>query len=92
MKLYSVKTTVNEFDGCRDVQFHWFRCDRGEPRPYAELIEDYDPRAEFAGYSEGTIDELFAANGANALKEYLDQRHGDTANTTIEKSNLPLSS
>jgi hypothetical protein len=32
MKLYSVKTTAKEYDGCRDVVFCWF-CHAARPAP-----------------------------------------------------------
>jgi hypothetical protein len=43
MSLYRVHTIVKQFDGCQNVPFDWFGCDRREPRPYPELIEDNSP-------------------------------------------------
>jgi hypothetical protein len=90
MKLYHVTTTANEYSGCKNVKFIWFHCDRAEPRPYAELIQNYDPNDKDAAYPESAIDELFKANEAAALKEYLDRNHGDDGVTTIEAADLPV--
>ena len=88
MKLYRAHTIVEEYGGCKDVTFCWFRCGPGEPRPYAELIDDYDPSDD--GCAEGAIDELFTATEANALKAYLDQEHGHEGVTTIKEARLPI--
>jgi hypothetical protein len=91
MDLYYVKTTVKEYRGCKDVRFKWFRCERTAPRPYAELIENYDPSDRDVYYSQGCIDEMFELTEAQALKDYLDQNYGeDKGITTIEKVELPI--
>jgi hypothetical protein len=41
MKLYRVRTIVDQFHGCQNVPFDWFGCNRREPRRCAELIDDY---------------------------------------------------
>jgi hypothetical protein len=89
MKLYSLKTIVGEFDGCKDVVFHWFYCDRAKRRPYAELIKDYNSHDNLAAYAEHAVDELFTATEASALDEYLRLRYCDHT-TTIEEATLPL--
>jgi hypothetical protein len=86
MNLYRVNTLVGKHRGCKDVPFKWFRCERGERRPYAHLIENYDPDNKHA---EDAIDELFTASEANALKEYLDRDYLDEV-TKIEKVALPI--
>jgi hypothetical protein len=78
MKLYLVNTLANECGGCRDVYFDWFHCGPGEPRPprpYAEVIANYDPGDDM-GYAEDAIDEMFTEAEAVALKAYLDREHG----------------
>jgi hypothetical protein len=90
MTLYRVATVKGRFDGCKNVKFHWFLDKKTEPRPYADLIADYDPKADFAGYAEDCIDEMFTLEQAEALKKYLDSTFGDAA-TTIEKVTLPIS-
>jgi len=90
MKLYSVHTTVKEHRGCKDVRFAWLRSGGNTERPYAKLIEDYDPKDKDAAYAEGAVDELFTAIEAGALREYLDNHHGDTGVTTIDPADLPI--
>jgi hypothetical protein len=90
MKLYRVITIVAEYGDCKDIPFKWFRLDYGEPRPYAELIENYDPSDELVSYAEGAIDELFTLSEATELKEYLDRQHGGADVTTIKEVILPL--
>jgi hypothetical protein len=90
MKLYHVITVANECGGCRDVAFDWFRCERGAPRPYAEVIENYDPGDDM-GFAEGAIDEMFTEAEAVALKAYLDREHGGAGVTTVKEAQLPLS-
>jgi hypothetical protein len=87
MNLYRVNTLVGKHRGCKDVPFKWFRCERGERRPYAHLIENYDPDNKHA---EDAIDELFAASEANALKEYLDRDYLDEV-TKIDESSATYS-
>jgi hypothetical protein len=51
MKLYSVRTTVKEYSGCKNVIFTWFRHAMPQGRrPYADLIKDYDPESCDAVY------------------------------------------
>jgi hypothetical protein len=94
-KLYRVHTVVPEFEGCKDVHFHWFR--EGvvsPPRPYADLIENYDPQYECAHYAEGCLDELFAEDEANQLKNYIEQEQRYvhcTGITTLHEEELPIS-
>ena len=87
--LYRVTTTTKEFGGCRNVTFYWFR-DEKTPRPYAELIKDYDPNDEYVVYAEDNVEEKFTEAEAALLKEYLDRRHPGDVTTTIEKVSLPL--
>jgi hypothetical protein len=89
MKLYNVRTTVKEYHGCKNVVFHWFY-DGGMPtprRPYAELIENYEPDGF---YSEDYIDRLFTEDEASQLKQYLDREHGHEGTTTITEEPLPV--
>lgn len=91
MKLYNVTTSVKEYRGCKNVWFTWFRCDHGEQkRPYAELIENYDPAADRNYYPEDYIELLFTEEEAHQLKEYLDRVHGHEGVTTIEEEQLPV--
>jgi hypothetical protein len=89
MKLYNVRTTVKEYHGCKNVVFHWFYDgDRPTPRrPYAELIENYEPDGF---YSEDYIDRLFTEDEASQVKQYLDQEHGHEGTTTITEEPLPV--
>jgi hypothetical protein len=89
MDLYALHTIAEEYHGCKNVTFDWFRCEKTK-RPYADLIENYDPKDEHALYKEMAIEELFTAAEANLLKEYLDRDHRDAATTIIEKLDLPL--
>jgi hypothetical protein len=93
MELFQVHTVMKEYDGYKDVPFIWFCPKRvAGPRPYADLIEGYQPTSEFAGYSESCIDEFFNRDEANMLKEFLDRicEPGDV--TTIEAIKLPIPS
>lgn len=91
VKLFHVTTTVNEFAGCKGVPIRWFYCDdRPQPRPYAELIENYDPNDERSCYPEGYIDELFTEDEAKLLKIYLEQQHDKGEVTTIRETSLPI--
>jgi hypothetical protein len=88
MRLYDVITTVKEYDGCKDVTFHWFCSDeRPQPgRPYAELIKDYEPPNR---YTEDYIDELFTEDEALQVKQYLDREHSDQGTTISPKCPCP---
>jgi hypothetical protein len=87
MKLYQVRTTVDEFADHRNVTFAWFREDRtAKPRPYGELIEDYEA-CENKIYSEDAIDEMFTLDEAERLAEYL-ATYGETE---IKQVELPVS-
>ena len=89
MDLYKVTTIVKEFDGCKNVQFKWFHCERTS-RPYADLIEGYDPFDDNDHvYAESCIDEMFTLEEAHALKEFLDH-YDDEGTTTIKKAELPI--
>lgn len=89
MKLYRVRTVAKEYHGCNDVVFSWLRDDKPAPRPYAELIENYDLSFDNF-YQHDAIDQLFTADEANALKDYLDREHGDAGTTTIDEETLPI--
>jgi hypothetical protein len=104
MELFRVDTTVKEFRGRKNLLFEWFYRDLREGRPYAELVENYNPgdRVRVSPGGEGTIedllvygsevaiDELFTAIEAKALKDYIDREYGDDGTTTIEKAELPI--
>ena len=89
MELYHVTTIAKKYSGCKNVEFIWFRCERRAPRPYADLIVNYDAAA-YVYYPEGYIDELFELDEAQALKDYIDQNHGEETTTTIKKAELPI--
>lgn len=87
--LYGVQSVVKEYRGYKDVTFCWFYAQaRTPPRPYADLIKDYDPNDHH--YAEGAIDELFTWDEANQLVGYLDREHGDAGTNTIKEVTLPL--
>jgi hypothetical protein len=90
MELYRVMTIVKKYDGCKNVGFEWFRCERRALRSYADLIEDYDPSAAHVAYPEGCIDEMFELDEGQASKDYIDQNYGKAGITTIEKAELPI--
>jgi hypothetical protein len=98
MKLYSVVTMVREFQGCKDVELMWFRCEKSDRlHLYGDLIEDYDPTRskpkeapspdDFVD-AEARVEELFAEDDARQLKAYFDQNHDDP--TTIWEAKLPI--
>jgi hypothetical protein len=74
--LFSVTTVVREYSGFKDVPFHCFyngdRPYHDPERPFAELIEGYDPDDNRYVYAEEHIHELFAEEEAQQLKAYLD--------------------
>lgn len=94
MKLFKVTTVVPEFDGCKDVEFIWFRSDvrphGPQPRPYADLIKNYDPRQDdnarpgtsMSFYAEDYVESLFTEAEAKQLKAYIDR--------TIAEAQLPV--
>ena len=88
-KLYNVTTVVKEYHDCKDVPFHWFRCDPGPQKlPYAELIQNYNGD-NF--YAENYIGELFTADEAALVKDYLDRDDNSHKNpTTINEVSLPI--
>ena len=89
--LFSVRTTVEEHDGHRNVAFHWFRLDRkAPPSVYANAILDYDAYDAEVSYPESAVDELFTRVEAESLKDYLDQHHGGCGSTEIKRKNLPI--
>lgn len=88
MELFSVMTVTKAYRGYKDVTFTWFR--HKVRRPYAQLIQEYEPGNKDFSYAEGCIDELFTAAEAAALKSYLDREHGDHSVTTIEPVGLPV--
>jgi hypothetical protein len=91
MKVYSVKTTVKEYHGCKNVVFNWLRhvMPQGK-RPYADLIKDYEPESPDALYAEARIEELFTWDEARQLKDYLERHHGDEGETVIKQVPLPI--
>jgi hypothetical protein len=88
MKLFNVGTTAKQYGGCKGVAFCWFRTEGpSEPRPYGELIENYEPGNV---YAEGAIDEMFTEDEALLLKEYLDRTYTGAGVTVIEEQPLPI--
>ena len=80
--LFQVNTTIAELDGCKDVIIHWYFDQRRDAPlvPYADAIEDYDPRAEDVRYSEDALNEYFSQAEAEAILSWLvrtrpDDRH-----------------
>jgi hypothetical protein len=91
MKLYSVTTTVQEYRGCQNVVFNWFRHAMPQGRrPYVDLIKDYEEESRDALYTEELIEELFTWDEASQLKDYLERHHGDEGGTVIEEVALPV--
>ncbi len=96
MNLYRVLTVVREYHGCKDVTFVWFYEAERPPRPYAELIENYQPDPKEGGcwgnmsYAEDYIRELFSLDEARQLKDYLDREYGHEGTTTITEEHLPI--
>jgi hypothetical protein len=88
-KLYYVDTQVHEYSDCKDVPFTWFNWAPEHQRPYAKLIEGYDPKKWAIHYAEAYVDELFTEDEAKQLKAYLDREHGDAGVTTIREVQLP---
>jgi hypothetical protein len=94
MKRFYVETRVPEFEGCKSVLFTWFnaRPVRGQ-RPYAGLIEGYDPKDDTTAYAEGIIDELFTEEEALQLKSYIQQEkryvHSGGV-TTLREVQIPI--
>jgi hypothetical protein len=96
IKLFEVTTIVHEFNGCKDVQFTWLRTDvrplnkhGPQPRPYTELIEDYDAApGSMSGYPESSIESLFDDDEAKQLKAFIDLKHGRTPALRLSGSNL----
>ena len=83
MKLFNVRTTAKQYGGCKGVAFCWFRTEGpSEPRPYGELIENYEPGNV---YAEGAVDEMFTEDEALLLKEYLDRTYTGAGVTVIEE-------
>jgi hypothetical protein len=88
IKFYHVHTIAKE--NHKDVPIIWF-CKRPDLAahhgPYEEFIEGFSPDGGY-GYAQEAIDELFTAEEANALKNYIDREHGDDATTTITEASL----
>ena len=90
IKLFQVTTQVQEYRGCKDVGFCWFKSEaESGVRPYQELIADYSPEKEYIQYAEGHIDELFTEDEAKRLADYLADY--DCGVTTITEVPLPVS-
>jgi len=87
IELFSAITVVKQYRECKDVHFHWFRNEPATGRSYPDLIHNYQPGDL---YPESYVDELFAWDEANALKEYLDRDYGDAGITTIRQAVLPV--
>jgi hypothetical protein len=85
-KLSAVTTIVKELRGFKAVELHWiYDGQRPQRRSYAELIENYDP-VDYGARS--FVDELFTADEARQLKDYLDQSNQGT--TTISDVDFPI--
>jgi hypothetical protein len=91
LELYDVRTVVTKYSDWKNVEFYWFLPKKTRRRPYADLIENYNPSSDCPGdYAEDCIDAMFALDQANALKEYLDRNYGSLGTTTIKKCELPI--
>jgi hypothetical protein len=92
LRLYDVTSTAKEYHEYKNVPFVWFREGKrpGPPRPYGELIKDYDVNDEYRFYAEHYIDELFTEDEARQLKDFLDSEYGEDATTTITEVQLPF--
>lgn len=89
MMLYQVTTMVPEFACHRNVPISWCLIERTGLRPYAALIEDYNPTAD-CRRAEAAVDELFNEEQAAALKAHLDREHGPEIVTTVEEAKVPF--
>jgi len=89
IELFTVYTK-GDYDGHRDVLFSWFVSERQEPPVlYALGIRNYNQAdADMVGYAGRALCELFTRAEAEALKAYIDERHGDV--TTIKRADLPI--
>jgi hypothetical protein len=100
MRLYYLTTLVKEFwhhhvsgfYGYKNVELLWFRGrdEKARKRPYAKLIAGYDPKRENIVYAEHYIEQLFTADQARKLKDYLDKVHLAGETTTIGEVPLPI--
>jgi hypothetical protein len=74
------------------VRFVWFHSgDKARRRPYAKLIENYNPETdELHSYAENAVEELFTEEEAKQLKAYLDLFHDEEGKTTINEVQLPV--
>jgi hypothetical protein len=91
IKLYNVDSTVEEYRGCKNVNFRWFVHDRMEPAadvPLHEAIEGFDPADEHNIYPIGALAELFTLEEAEMLRDYLKAEYGDEP--TITEVDLPI--
>ena len=102
IKLYWVNSTIEEFAGCKDVNFSWLVARRPWPVvPYTKVIEgctsDISPRsAANTGepwgeeeYAKAAVDELFTLEEAEMLKAYLKEAYGDES-ARITEVELPI--
>ena len=87
-ELYYVTSVAREYSGYKNVELIWFLREKTAQRPYADLIENYNQSSDYL--ANECIDEMFALDQANALKEYLDRNYGSLGTTTIEKVELPI--
>jgi len=93
--LYTVRSKINIFNGevfLYDSEVDWFVSDRKNPVvPYDQAIRDYRRDKEnLHRYPEGTIDELFTEEEANAFKNYLQTFHGVSCQITEKKLPIPF--
>ena len=69
-KLYRVTTIANELRGRTAVAVEWFYSgERPAKRPYAALIENYNPMDEHVDYAESHVEQLFTEDEARQLKD-----------------------
>jgi hypothetical protein len=100
VELFKVYSRVDDLHGYKNVCIAWFVVERDRPLfgaggalgcPYARGIVGYDPGDEYRHYCEGAVEELFTADEAQSLVEWL-RDHRNDATATIEPAELPIPS
>lgn len=73
IKLFSAYSIVDDFENCRDVVIHWFKCgSKFEGVDYKNLIEGYeDFNEQQRSLCESHVDEYFTESECRLLKRYL---------------------
>lgn len=89
IKLFSVVTTLDKFEGEENINITWLYKDRKKPiAPYEQIIRDYDPNSESNIYVELAVNELFTLEEAELLATDLSE--SQITNTKIIEVELPI--